>query len=187
MNYYESVFILHPDMGPQEVEETVNRMEEVVATSGGQVAHKERWGKRKLAYKVRKQRVGYYVLMQIATEPEGLRELERVYRLSEQVLKYQNVRIRKEDVGKVTLDREVMQEAMVEAPKPPAREKPEEAAAPAASQPEPVAGAARESAPEVAAREDVEEGASPEGERPPDDVAAEADESAGLSSPEEET
>ena len=53
MSYYESLFILHPDMSSQEVDELVERMEEVVTSGGGQVAHTERWGKWKLAYKVR--------------------------------------------------------------------------------------------------------------------------------------
>lgn len=187
MGYYESLFILHPDMSSQEVDELIERMEEVVTSGGGQVAQTERWGKRKLAYKVRKQRTGYYVLMQISIEPVGLKELERNFRMSERVLKYQNVRIRKEAVGRTTLDREVMEEAIAETPRQAAKETVAEAAPAAPSQPEPVAGAAAEPVPEAVALEGDADAASPEEDRPSTPAASETDERERVSPPEEET
>src|SRR6185295_6010425 len=64
---------------------------------GAETIRIDRGGKRRLAYVIRKQRYGYYTLIHFRTTPEPLPELERMYRLSERVLRYLTVRFEKEE------------------------------------------------------------------------------------------
>ncbi len=88
MRNYELVFILHPDLDEANVETNVDRVKSWVTESGGSVTKQELWGKRRLAYKIRKQSEGIYVLLQAALEPSFTTELERNLRLTEQIMRF---------------------------------------------------------------------------------------------------
>jgi len=90
---YELVFIVHPDV--EEVDPLLEKVTQFITSGGGQVVKTERWGKRRLAYPIRKQKEGYYVLMQIQLQPEAVRELERNLRLTEGILRHLVVRVEK--------------------------------------------------------------------------------------------
>jgi small subunit ribosomal protein S6 len=63
-----------------------------VAASGGQVTQVDLWGRRRLAYPIRKQSEGQYILMQTQMTPSAMREIERNLRLNEQILRFQIIR-----------------------------------------------------------------------------------------------
>lgn len=90
---YEELFIVRPDAAEEEVDQVVEQMTGVVTHAGGTVDKMEKWGKRKLAYRVDKHREGYYVLMQFTAGPETVKELERRMRVTDAVIKFITVRI----------------------------------------------------------------------------------------------
>ena len=90
---YEELFIVKPDVPEEEIDAFVEQMRGVVSTSGGTVDKVEKWGKRKLAYRVEKYREGSYVLFQFTAEPGSVKEFERRLRVSDMVLKFITVRI----------------------------------------------------------------------------------------------
>lgn len=94
---YESVFILHPELSEEEAEEAVQSLNKVLEDRGSETIRIERGGKRRLAYPIRKQRYGYYNLIHFRALPDALLELERIYRLSDRVLRYISVRYDKEE------------------------------------------------------------------------------------------
>lgn len=94
---YETIFILHPELTEEETEETVQNLNRVLEDKGSETIRIERSGKRRLAYPIRKQRYGYYNLIHFRALPDALLELERVYRLSDRVLRYISVRYDKEE------------------------------------------------------------------------------------------
>ena len=94
---YETVFILHPELTEEEAEEAVQSLNKVLEDKGSETIRIERGGKRRLAYPIRKQRHGYYNLIHFRALPDALLELERVYRLSDRVLRYISVRYDKEE------------------------------------------------------------------------------------------
>ncbi len=96
MKRYEVVFIVHPDRTDDEVRKIVGRLGEVIAREGGEVIKVEEWGKRKLAYKVQKQLKGIYVLVQFAGGGRVVSEVERMLRISDDVLKYLTVALDEE-------------------------------------------------------------------------------------------
>ncbi len=92
MNTYESIFILNPDLPEDKVEEHIGAVEGLIEASGGTVARVERWGKKRLAYTVKRQRYGIYVLIHFSGPPNTVPEIERYYKITESVMKYLTVR-----------------------------------------------------------------------------------------------
>jgi small subunit ribosomal protein S6 len=88
MRAYELVFIVHPDLDDSALKELVDRVKGWITDAGGQVAKVDLWGKRKLAYRLRKQSEGQYVLMKTQMDPSFCIQLERNLRLQEPVLRF---------------------------------------------------------------------------------------------------
>ena len=88
MRAYELVFIVHPDLDDSALKELVDRVKGWITDAGGQVAKVDLWGKRKLAYRLRKQSEGQYVLMKTQMAPSFCIQLERNLRLQEPVLRF---------------------------------------------------------------------------------------------------
>ena len=95
MRMYETIYILKPDLEEDLLNSTVEKIQNIIVEQGGVIKDLKRWAKKRLAYKVKKERYGYYVLMHFEGEPELISELERNYRLSEEVIKYLIIKINK--------------------------------------------------------------------------------------------
>ena len=93
MRIYEELFIAKPDAPDEEVDAFIEQMKTTVSNAGGTVDKVEKWGKRKLAYKVDRYRDGAYVLVQFTAGPETVKEFERRLRVSDLVIKFLTVRI----------------------------------------------------------------------------------------------
>lgn len=90
---YELTFIVRLDPSEEVINNTVTQVKEwVEAESLGEVKNTDRWGRRKLAYEIDKQRDGYYVCMNADIDAKNLPELERNMRLSPNVLRYLLIR-----------------------------------------------------------------------------------------------
>src|SRR5690242_2295443 len=90
---YEELFIVKPDASDEEVDAFVETLRAQLTAAGATVDKIDKWGKRRLAYRVDKYREGTYVLLQFTSEPTGVRELKRRLRVSDIVLKFLTVRI----------------------------------------------------------------------------------------------
>ena len=90
---YEELFIVKPDAPDEEVDALVEQLRTQLTTLGATVDKIDKWGKRRLAYRVDKYREGAYVLFQFTAGPESVKELERRLRVSDIVLKFLTVRI----------------------------------------------------------------------------------------------
>lgn len=88
MRHYELGFILHPQVEQPDVTQAVERVKQYVVTGGGEVTSVDVWGRRTLAYLIRKQREGTYVFFQAQLDPQAVQSLERNLKLDEQVLRY---------------------------------------------------------------------------------------------------
>ncbi|MEQ1886864.1 MAG: 30S ribosomal protein S6 [Bryobacteraceae bacterium] len=90
---YEELFIVKPDTPEEEVDTLIEQMKTVITKGNGTVDKCDKWGVRKLAYRVMKYGEGLYVLIQFTAEPELVHELERRLRVSDLVIKFITVRI----------------------------------------------------------------------------------------------
>jgi small subunit ribosomal protein S6 len=88
MRKYELVCILQPDLDETAVNGTLDRVKGWVSDGGGSVDKVDMWGKRRMAYVIRKQRDGQYVLMNISLPPKSTADLERNLRFLEPVIRH---------------------------------------------------------------------------------------------------
>jgi len=86
INKYETVFIVNPDMSEEDTKAIIKKMKELVESSG-QLESIDEWGKRKLAYPIKDHSEGYYVLMNFSSEPNFPHELERIYKITDGIIK----------------------------------------------------------------------------------------------------
>ena len=93
MPFYESVLIARQDVSAQQVESLSENLQEIVRNNGGTVAKTEYWGLRNLAFRIKKNRKGHYLLMHLDGPPEAVQEFERNARINEDVLRYLTVRV----------------------------------------------------------------------------------------------
>ncbi len=93
MRIYENLFIVKPDATEEEIDHLIEQMSKNITTAGGTVDKVEKWGKRRLAYRVEKQREGYYVLLTFTAEANTVREFERRMLVQDAIIKFLTVRI----------------------------------------------------------------------------------------------
>jgi len=96
MRDYETIYILSPNTPEEGVEKVNVRMQEVITANGGEMTKVEKWGKRKLAYPVNKQKKGEYILYQYKGGPVTVAELERNFKMTDSIIKFMTVRLEKE-------------------------------------------------------------------------------------------
>ena len=99
MRLYESVFIARQDISTAQVEALADEFSEIITSAGGFVKKREYWGLRSLAYRIKKNRKGHYIMFNLETGPEALREYERIMGLNEDVLRFLNIRIEEVEEG----------------------------------------------------------------------------------------
>ena len=93
MRFYESVFIARQDITTAQVETMADEFAEIITSAGGSIKKREYWGLRALAYRIKKNRKGHYIMFNMETGPEALSEYERLLGLNEDVLRFLNIRI----------------------------------------------------------------------------------------------
>jgi small subunit ribosomal protein S6 len=93
MRNYEVAFIAQPDMDEASLTALVEKAKGWITASGGQVNKVDLWGRRHLAYPIRKQKEGQYVFLQADLAPKATHDIERNLRLTEQVLRFQVIRL----------------------------------------------------------------------------------------------
>ena len=93
MSYYENIFIARQDISAAQADQLADQFTSVLAENGGQVKKKEYWGLKSLAYRIRKNRKGHYVLLNIDAPAAALHEMERQMRINEDIIRFLTVRV----------------------------------------------------------------------------------------------
>lgn len=86
-NNYETIMIINSTIEETAIKSTIEKVKELISANGA-VESVEEWGNKKLAYPVKKHSEGYYVLVNFSSNPEFIDELERVYNITDEVLKH---------------------------------------------------------------------------------------------------
>jgi small subunit ribosomal protein S6 len=95
MKAYELLYIIRPDLDEEATTALVDRLSGLVASNGGDNLTVEKWGKRRLAYEIDDYKEGQYILMNFEGEGRTSKELERVMKISEDVIRF--LTVKKED------------------------------------------------------------------------------------------
>ena len=95
LNKYESIYIVNPNVEGEGIKNLVEKFNALIESEGGKVTETTEWGMKKLAYPIKKLTQGYYVLVNFEAKPEFIDELERIYEITDNVIKF--IKVRKED------------------------------------------------------------------------------------------
>ena len=93
MANYESVLIARQDLGASQVSNIVSDLSDIIKKEGGEVVRVDNWGLKNLAYRIKKNRKGYYVLLNISAPATAIAEYERLLRVNEDVIRYMTVKV----------------------------------------------------------------------------------------------
>ncbi len=91
-NKYESVIIINPNIADNEIKELIESFKKVITDNQGTVTRVEELGKKKLAYEIKKYKEGYYAVLYFESDASIISELERLYRIKDEVIKYITIR-----------------------------------------------------------------------------------------------
>ena len=90
---YESVAIINASLEDEQVESTISRLQETITTHGGELIEVDKWGRKRLAYPIKKAKSGYYVVFRFNATTDLVATLERNYRLDENVIRYLTIQL----------------------------------------------------------------------------------------------
>ena len=98
MRSYQSVLILKPDIEDTRVDEALGKIGEFIKGNGGTILKTEKWGKKRLAYRVKKNRFGIYLNLYHTLEPSGVIDLEKKYKLYDLIIKFMVMNLTDEEL-----------------------------------------------------------------------------------------
>ena len=87
MNKYESVIIINPSLESEAIKALIEKISNLI-NNNGKISSVEEVGKKRLAYEIKKNKEGYYIIIKFEANPEFIAELERVYRITDEVIKF---------------------------------------------------------------------------------------------------
>ncbi|HXR75266.1 MAG TPA: 30S ribosomal protein S6 [Bryobacteraceae bacterium] len=93
MRIYEELFIVRPDATDEQIDPLVEQLKDIIAQTGGTLDKTEKWGVRRLAYRIGKLTEGHYILLQFSAGAEAVKEIQRRLRVNDLVVKFLTVRI----------------------------------------------------------------------------------------------
>jgi len=92
MRHYETLFVLKPTLTDEEKQQKIDFIKEVITKNGGQIVATEDIGVRKLAYPIQKFERGHYYIIYFTAPSETVRELERIYRITEEIIRFLTIK-----------------------------------------------------------------------------------------------
>jgi small subunit ribosomal protein S6 len=93
MRIYEELFIVRPDATDEQIDPLIEQLKDIIAQTGGTLDKAEKWGVRRLAYRIGKLTEGHYILLQFSAGAEAVKEIQRRLRVNDLVVKFLTVRI----------------------------------------------------------------------------------------------
>lgn len=88
MNIYENIVILNASPSDEEIEASLKKIRDLITNSGGEILKTDVWGRRKLAYEIKKQKKGFYMLIAFRSASSLIKKLEDYYKVFDPVIKY---------------------------------------------------------------------------------------------------
>lgn len=88
MRKYETIFILHPSLDEEAVNANIEKFKGVIENGGGTIENIDLWGRRKLAYEIEKVTEGYYTLINFTADTDLPKELDRLFRINDSVIRH---------------------------------------------------------------------------------------------------
>ncbi len=101
MNIYENIVVLNANPTDEELEQSTNKIRDLITNSGGEILKVDVWGRRKLANEIKKQKKGFYVLFVFRSASSLIKRLEDYYKVFDPVIKYMVIKLEKKQSAHV--------------------------------------------------------------------------------------
>ena len=102
---YESAVLINAALDDETIKNLIARIKETITTNGGDILEIEDWGRKRLAYQVKKSKIGYYVIFRFNSPPDIVPKIERNYHLDENILRYLTIALSKEALEQIEIDK----------------------------------------------------------------------------------
>ena len=97
-NIYESAVLINAALDDEQIEAIIARIKEAIVSNGGEISEVENWGRKRLAYMVKKSKIGYYMIFRFNAPSNIVSKLERFYTLDEYILRFLTIRLDKDAI-----------------------------------------------------------------------------------------
>jgi small subunit ribosomal protein S6 len=102
---YESAILINAALDDEAIKTLIGRVKETITSNGGEILEIEDWGRKRLAYQIKKSKIGYYSIFRFNSLPDLIPKLERYYQLDESVLRYLTITLSKDALDKIEIDK----------------------------------------------------------------------------------
>ena len=102
---YESAVLINAALEDDQIQSIISHIKEIIIGSGGEIIEIEDWGRKRLAYVVKKSKIGYYAIFRFSTPPDIISKLERYYKLDESILRFLTVSLSKSALEQIEKNR----------------------------------------------------------------------------------
>ena len=90
---YESAILINAALEENQIQSIISHVKELISSNDGEITDVEDWGRKRLAYVIKKSKIGYYIIFQFNAYPQIISTLEKFYKLDENILRYLNIRL----------------------------------------------------------------------------------------------
>jgi small subunit ribosomal protein S6 len=112
---YESAILINAALEDETIKSLIEKVRETITSNGGEILEVEDWGRKRLAYQVKKSKIGYYSIFRFNSLPDLIPKLERFYQLDESILRYLTITLSKEALEQIEIDKTYHTPAVEEA------------------------------------------------------------------------
>ena len=102
---YESAVLINAALDDETIKNLIERIKETITTNGGDILEIEDWGRKRLAYQVKKSKIGYYAIFRFNAPPDIVPKIERNYQLDENILRYLTIALSKDALEQIEIDK----------------------------------------------------------------------------------
>lgn len=100
-NVYESAVVINATLEDAQIDSLINKIKEFITNNGGQITDFENWGRKRLAYPIEKNKIGYYAIFRFTAPTNILAKIERFYNLDENILRYLTIKLNKHAIEQI--------------------------------------------------------------------------------------
>lgn len=103
---YESAVLINAALEDDQIQSIISHIKELISSNDGEITDVEDWGRRRLAYMIKRSKIGYYIIFQFNAYPQIISPLEKFYKLDENILRYLNIKLTKNALEQIEKNKE---------------------------------------------------------------------------------
>jgi len=111
---YESAVLINAALDDEAIKNLIARIKDTITTNGGEIVEVEDWGRKRLAYQVKKSKIGYYSIFRFNSPPDLIPKVERYYQLDENILRYLTITLTKDALEQIEIDKSLQTQLVEE-------------------------------------------------------------------------